>query len=57
MARIVRIAVNVWQALVELLEDLEDAAEFKRARQEEDILLDWEEVLAKALDSVPERAD
>lgn len=42
----VQLDLAVWRALVALLEDLDDAAELKQARQEDDILVDWEDVVA-----------
>jgi hypothetical protein len=50
----VQLDLDVWRALLELLEDLEDAADLKRARQEDDVLLDWEEVVTKYLEAHPE---
>jgi hypothetical protein len=50
----VQLDLAAWRALVALLEDLEDAAELKRARQEDDILVDWEEVVADYLKAHPE---
>jgi hypothetical protein len=37
---------QMWEQLQSLLEDLEDAAEIAEARQEEDELFDWEQVVA-----------
>lgn len=37
---------QMWEQLQALLEDLEDAAEIEMARQEEDDLFDWEQVVA-----------
>ena len=37
---------QMWEQLQALLEDLEDAAEIAQARQEEDELFDWEQVVA-----------
>ncbi|HRQ38872.1 MAG TPA: hypothetical protein PLD25_13275 [Chloroflexota bacterium] len=37
---------QMWEQLQSLLEDLEDAAEIEMARQEEDDLFDWEQVVA-----------
>lgn len=37
---------HMWGQLQQLLEDLEDAAEIELARQEEDDLFDWSQVVA-----------
>ena len=37
---------QMWEQLQALLEDLEDAAELEVARQEDDELFDWAEVIA-----------
>jgi hypothetical protein len=50
----VQLDLATWRALVALLEDLEDAAELKQARQEDDILVDWEEVVAGYSSAHPE---
>jgi hypothetical protein len=50
----VQLDLAAWRALMALLEDLEDAAELKQARQEDDILVDWEEVVAGYLSDHPE---
>jgi hypothetical protein len=42
----VQLDLETWEAVLELLEDLEDAADMRQARQEEDDLIPWEEVKA-----------
>jgi hypothetical protein len=42
----VQLDLETWEAVLKLLEDLEDAAEMRQARQEEDDLIPWEEVKA-----------
>ena len=44
----------LWEEILSLLEDLEDAEELKRARQEEDESIPWEEVKVKYLTAHPE---
>ena len=47
----------LWDEILSLLEDLEDAEELKRARQEEDESIPWEEVKAKYLTAHPELSE
>lgn len=44
--RRVLLDLEVWEQIVSLLEDLEDAEEMRRALQEEDDLVPWEDVKA-----------
>lgn len=46
----------LWEEILALLEDLEDAEELRQARLEEDELVPWEEVEAKILAAHPELA-
>lgn len=39
----------IWEEIVSLLEDVEDAAELRQAREEEDELIPWEQVKAEYL--------
>ncbi len=43
----VQLDLVTWQALQELLEDLEDVAEFNEAQQEDDELFSWESVITE----------
>jgi len=43
----VQLDLSAWEALRQLLEDLEDAADIEQARQEKDELFDWEQVVAE----------
>lgn len=43
----VQLDLPAWEALRRLLEDLEDRAEIEEARDEDDELLAWEDVLAE----------
>lgn len=44
----------LWEELLALLEDLEDAAEMEQARQEDDELIPWEQVVADYKANHPE---
>ncbi len=43
----VQFDISVWEALRQLLEDREDIADILQARQEEDTVFDWEQVVAE----------
>ncbi len=40
----VQLDLDTWEAVLELLEDLEDVEEMRLARQENDELIPWEQV-------------
>jgi hypothetical protein len=42
----VQVDLETWEELLDLLEDLEDAAEMEQARDEDDELIPWEQVVA-----------
>ncbi len=42
----VQLDLAVWEELITLLEDLEDAEEITQASQEEDELIPWEQVVS-----------
>jgi hypothetical protein len=48
---------QMWEQLQALLEDLEDAAEIDMARQEDDELFDWEQVVADYQSKHPANPD
>jgi hypothetical protein len=48
---------QMWEQLQALLEDLEDAAEIEVARQEEDDLFDWPQVVADYQAQHPAQSD
>ena len=43
----IQMDLAAWEALRQLLEDLEDIAEIEQARQEEEELFDWATVVAE----------
>ena len=42
----VQLDLDTWEVVLELLEDLEDDEELRRARREKDQLIPWEQVQA-----------
>ena len=42
----VQLDLEIWEALRELLENLEDSAEIEQARQEDDEVFEWEQVVS-----------
>jgi hypothetical protein len=53
----VQLDLDVWEAVLELLEDLDDAEEMRQARQEEDELVPWEQVKADYKAAHPDADD
>jgi hypothetical protein len=56
-AKVIQIDLAIWQKIIELLEELEDAEDFARARQEEDEFFTLEEVVAEYEAAHPEVAN
>lgn len=52
--KVVQLDLAIWEELITLLEDLEDAEEMGQARQEEDELIPWEQVVSDYKTSHPE---
>ncbi len=50
----VQLDLVVWEELITLLEDIEDAEEMAQARQEEDELIPWEQVISDYKATHPE---
>jgi hypothetical protein len=50
----VQLDLAIWEELITLLEDLEDAEEMGQARQEEDELIPWGQVVSDYKTSHPE---
>jgi hypothetical protein len=50
----VQVDLETWEELLDLLEDLEDAAEMEQTRYEDDELIPWEQVVADYRTSHPE---
>jgi len=46
--------IDLWNAMIEALEDAEDAAELERARDEDDELIPWQQVVAEYRDEHPD---
>lgn len=42
----VQIDLTVWEELITLLEDLEDSEEIELAREEDDELISWEQIVS-----------
>lgn len=52
--RAVQLDLVVWEELITLLEDLEDAEEMAQAHQEDDELIPWEQVVSDYKNAHPE---
>ena len=50
----VQLDLAIWEELITLLEDLEDAADLQQARQEADDLIPWEQVVSEYQATHPE---